>query len=606
MTTKYNYCSNCGEYGHRMTFCPTIICRMCKGQGHITVNCPKRGQCLLCGGIDHEQRNCLEKECKICGRKGHKAINCGEYNLLAIKNTDWTKEEYRINRQYRCGCSRREIEEMREHYVKTHAGRPYDTHCCECKRPYPMKNLKKGIKKPYLCTFNCVNFDQNQREIQETTLNNMEIDQQEEENESQKIFTGIDSEGNRYVPMSFTDKNGRIRSTIDKDWDERIPRCVNCQRPAYRSHFSVKAKCMYYYENGKKDSIICRRCIEEFNYTDEDQFYFLEGVYKCKMHNGCLLFMSKQAKKRYNDDPDAQEEFELYKEENTWEEKPISIRPQGEWFNEDDIFNTLVNQNKEFAPDSFEFVNNPIIDQANKSFYSNAEEQKESITDLSLEMNIDEIFNYEKLDQEIEEIIKNTEETIELTNKGKYHEMEFLKTTEEINQLYLQLEETILIRDGWKRQHEVMSAQNEFHKQEIIKQNKTIKEMEKVIGDLQQEKLQQSTSLVEEFNELSKQYQQTEKEQLELGQLFEKENEEQRQVIEDLKEKLIELQEKSKETSEMKIKLEEILEENDKIKRENVRLRDKVQQLRDENERLRRRKQKKLKLSQFIAKRRKN
>jgi hypothetical protein len=44
------------------------------------------------------------------------------------------------------------------------------------------------------------------------------------------------------------------------------------------------------------------------------------------MHSGCLLFMSKQAKKHYNDDPDAQEKFELYKQENTWKEKPVLTR----------------------------------------------------------------------------------------------------------------------------------------------------------------------------------------------------------------------------------------------------------------------------------------
>jgi hypothetical protein len=86
MLVRYNYCSNCKEYGHKMVFCPTIIYRMYKGQGHITVNCSKRGQCLFCEDINHKQKNCLEKECNVCGRKGHKAINCKRYNLIAIKN----------------------------------------------------------------------------------------------------------------------------------------------------------------------------------------------------------------------------------------------------------------------------------------------------------------------------------------------------------------------------------------------------------------------------------------------------------------------------------------------------------------------------------------
>jgi hypothetical protein len=102
--------------------------------------------------------------------------------------------------------------------------------------------------------------------------------------------------------------------------------------------------------------------------------------------------------------------------------------------------------------------------------------------------------------------------------------------------------------------------------------------------------------LVEEFNELNKQYQKTEKKQIKLDLLFEKENQEQRQTIEELQEKLIELQKKLNETDEIKIKLKEIL------KRENVRFRDEIQQLKDKNKRLRRKKQKKLKLSQFIAK----
>jgi hypothetical protein len=147
----------------------------------------------------------------------------------------------------------------------------------------------------------------------------------------------------------------------------------------------------------------------------------------------------------------------------------------------------LVNQNKEFAPDSFEYFNNPIIDQAKESFNSNAKKQKEKTTDFSLEMNIDEIFDFNKIDKEIEEAIKTTEK-----KKGK--ELESYKKEDEVNQLYLQLEETILIHNGWKRQYKVMNSQNKFHKQEVIKQNKIIEEIERMIGDLQQEKIQQSTT----------------------------------------------------------------------------------------------------------------
>jgi hypothetical protein len=53
-------------------------------------------------------------------------------------------------------------------------------HCCGCKRPYPMRVLKRGFKKLYLCTINCANFNQFQEKIQETTSDVMEIDQTED------------------------------------------------------------------------------------------------------------------------------------------------------------------------------------------------------------------------------------------------------------------------------------------------------------------------------------------------------------------------------------------------------------------------------------------
>jgi hypothetical protein len=178
-----------------MAFCPTIVCKMCKKLGHITVNCPKKNQCLICGETNHKQKECPKRKCNTCERQGHNTTSCDRYNLVAIKDTDWTKEEYCVNiKQCRCGCSLREIEKIREHYVKTHisTSKPYDTHCCRCKRPYPMRVLKRGFKKLYLCTINCVNFDQSQEETQETTLDIMEINQKEET--SQWNINNTDSE----------------------------------------------------------------------------------------------------------------------------------------------------------------------------------------------------------------------------------------------------------------------------------------------------------------------------------------------------------------------------------------------------------------------------
>ena len=171
---------------------------------------------------------------------------------------------------------------------------------------------------------------------------------------------------------------------------------------------------MYYYDQGLSGNV-CIDCVSK--YTENDEFFGLKGVYVCKTHNACLLFESKDVKKRFNNDEDARNEYEQFKEKNTWIEQPTK-ELNGEWMNKDDVFNIIVTENETFSPDSFSFNNNPIVMEALQHFESSAAERGQTIvsTDKLATQN-DELENETEIEQIFEEVINQDQLLIKDTDK---------------------------------------------------------------------------------------------------------------------------------------------------------------------------------------------
>ena len=158
---------------------------------------------------------------------------------------------------------------------------------------------------------------------------------------------------------------------------------------------------------------------------------------------------------------------------------------------------------------------------------NNQENNNQENGNQEMEIPFDEVFDFEKFTKEMnEETCYENQEIFE-----KNHE-------QTIQQLRIQLTEAIYNQNGWKRQYELINAQNEFHKQEIREQNITVQE-------LQQKNLMETAQLAEEFTQLSKEYQRNEEEQIKLNDLYQTEVFKQKEEIEQLEQKVKELKERN-------------------------------------------------------------
>ena len=174
-------------------------------------------------------------------------------------------------------------------------------------------------------------------------------------------------------------------SSKDTDWSE-WPKCIQCRYTAYRSNHVPKAKCMYHYKNGTPQANICDTCLGQ--YRKEEEFSQLEGVYICKLHYPCLMFESKMAKYNYDRDELAQEEFKEMK--TIVEDQEVPLKQDKGWMTKDDIHQILVDQNKEFDPNSFEFQNNSEIQRAKQEF---DQLKGPEVQNVDVDMQIDQLIN---------------------------------------------------------------------------------------------------------------------------------------------------------------------------------------------------------------------
>ena len=100
-------CFNCKKSGYKVKDCPTVICNACRGWEHIIINCLKKNECYICESITHVWKYCSKwKICWICKKSGHMMINCSEKEIHAIKNIEWTRKEYKENRNNLCECEK--------------------------------------------------------------------------------------------------------------------------------------------------------------------------------------------------------------------------------------------------------------------------------------------------------------------------------------------------------------------------------------------------------------------------------------------------------------------------------------------------------------------
>ena len=560
-------CSNCGRVGHIFKKCPTITCRKCGNNGHIFIECPIKEGCSNCGNLGHLFKNCPTVKCRTCNQFGHIAIRCPEKLVTAIRGTEWTKQDYEKNKKCECGCNSQEVMNALFNYLQTHqsTGIAYDTHCCKCKSPYPMRNLYKGTEEyPYICKMKCGRKEEFPEEVGESSKT-YDQTQKEIEDNMEEI---------QYVEHIWRNEGTQeILTTTNSNFSE-WPNCTQCQRKAYISRYAEKAKCLYYYENGMQGNI-CSNCISE--YEKEEQFYGLKGVYICKIHNACLVFESKAAKKRFNEDDKAQEEFEKFKQQNVWQEEKVALQPQGEWLNTNDIFNILVKENEEFSPDSFGFDQNEEIEKAKERFEKNKEElTKKEHKQQKSPMNIEEIVDVEQLNNDL---TKEKEIPMEIDTseefKVKEVEVNYKETVDTLSNQYI---EVIKNRDGWKRQYEVLRSENEYHKQVVRDQNIMINEME-------QENVNHTIQYIENYNQLAGQYQQIEQKQERMNDQYEEEIRRRNEEMDQLKERMKELERLTIEAQ----------KENEMIQKEN-------RMLRSENKSLKNKKIRRNKLKELFSK----
>jgi hypothetical protein len=110
---------------------------------------------------------------------------------------------------------------------------------------------------------------------------------------------------------------------------------------------------LFFYDNAGPDTNICQKCLRQ-NYGREDEFFGYEDIWVCKDHNHCLVFATKIAKRKFDNDYEAHEEFELLKKTQDY---PSEVEPQieGNWLTQDEVFEQTVRENSFYAP---EHINN--------------------------------------------------------------------------------------------------------------------------------------------------------------------------------------------------------------------------------------------------------
>jgi len=146
----------------------------------------------------------------------------------------------------------------------------------------------------------------------------------------------------KHVEYAWRDKDGDVHDTFEPNWEENWPKCINCGKVAYISNHADKPKCYYYYtvEPGQNTNL-CQDCLSE--YEEKDQFSGYDDIFICKRHNGCLVFASKMAKRRFDNDDYALDEFEELKENQKFSETQPNLNTvDGGWNTADDIFIRVV------------------------------------------------------------------------------------------------------------------------------------------------------------------------------------------------------------------------------------------------------------------------
>jgi hypothetical protein len=87
---------------------------------------------------DHKTKACKSNTCHKCNRTGHVKKDC---NNPCLRGTNHEWINYLNNAQVKCGCNENEVKQIRLQRSHDKGCIPYDTHCCKCKSPHPMRNL---------------------------------------------------------------------------------------------------------------------------------------------------------------------------------------------------------------------------------------------------------------------------------------------------------------------------------------------------------------------------------------------------------------------------------------------------------------------------------
>lgn len=275
-------------------FSPTRKCRNCSAD-----------QC-------HSYKECTKNQCTECKEYGHIKIDCKN---RCVRGTPWKFEEFVMNTKgYRadgvpCGCDEKTVKDKRETNSKSKI--PYQSHCCHCKGPYPMRVMTIGSQYEYIC-FWCrekeglpgspyqknvkrpITPPESPRPQKIQTVTNEElIDEPEPENnepiESQiqwedqnEATTSVNTFNEQNIQMVTDEELYRNKDTFEQTIKRHfgeIPECEDCGKKSKGSSQSF----------GFFEGSLCDKCQERRNKSVENHYcHICNTVYEYEgENNGC-------------------------------------------------------------------------------------------------------------------------------------------------------------------------------------------------------------------------------------------------------------------------------------------------------------------------------
>lgn len=275
-------------------------------------------QCKKCGIYHWQYEDCPPFGC---------ALGCNRCNNLEHKGTVCNNTTYIYNITFECGCYPKSVREQR-----VLADSQISSHCCVCHKPQRIWEMQISKDQRRARCEECQEKSKDGRnitppispklikrnmyeELDEDLANIMDIDPKEEC--SEQTMTTEEIKSKRVKCICWSGAKGNYCKKHDHKPDIFGDRCLNCEKLPKRElkeqipklnndlnlscslcnqyiHWrGTKAKCQagYYY---------CQECYKKVGIKMDDEDYIDDEVKRCHLHISCLLFQSKEARRRYN------------------------------------------------------------------------------------------------------------------------------------------------------------------------------------------------------------------------------------------------------------------------------------------------------------------